>query len=61
MDNQILLTVEEAAKFLNVKKSWLRSAVFRRAIPYIKVGNLVRFREKDLCRWLREHTVEASQ
>ncbi len=58
MDNQTLMTVDDAAKFLNVKVSWLRSAIFRRAIPYIKVGNLVRFRECDLKEWIQKHTVE---
>ncbi len=55
------MAVEDAAKFLNVKISWLRSAIFRRAIPYIKVGHLVRFREQDLKEWLQQHTVEAGQ
>ena len=61
MDNQTLLTTEETAKLLNVKMSWLRSAIFRRAIPYIKVGQLVRFRERDLKAWLEKHTVEMRQ
>ena len=61
MDNQTLLTTEETAKLLNVKMSWLRSAIFRRAIPYIKVGQLVRFRKQDLKAWLEEHTVEVRQ
>jgi excisionase family DNA binding protein len=41
-----LLTVEEAARYLNVNVSWLRQVVFRREINHIKVGALVRFREK---------------
>ncbi len=61
MDNQTLLTTQETAKLLNVKMSWLRSAIFRRAIPYVKVGHLVRFREKDLRAWLQKHTVEVGQ
>ena len=59
MDNQSLMTVNEAAKFLNVKISWLRSAIFRRAIPYIKVGNLVRFRQRDLMDWVQKNTVKS--
>ena len=52
-----LLSVEEVADFLNVKISWIRSAIFRREIPYIKVGNLVRFRECDLQEWLEKNSV----
>ena len=61
MGNQVLMTVEETASFLNVKTSWLRSAIFRKEIPYIKVGNLVRFREKDLIEWIEKNTVAASR
>ena len=55
--NNKLLTVEEVAEFLNVKISWVRSAVFRREIPHVKVGNLVRFRERDLREWLEKNSV----
>ena len=41
-----LLTIEEVADYLNVKVSWVRSAIFRREIPYLKVGSLVRFRSQ---------------
>ncbi len=43
-----LYTIQEAAKYLNVKVSRLRQAVFRREISYVKLGALVRFREEDL-------------
>jgi len=43
-----LLTINEAAEFLNVKVSWLRQAVFRREIDHVKMGALIRFRIEDL-------------
>ena len=43
-----LLTIKEAADFLNVKVSWLRQAVFRREIEHVKMGALIRFRSEDL-------------
>ena len=52
-----LLTIEEVADFLNVKVSWIRSAVFRREIPYVKVGNHVRFKDCDLAEWLEKNSV----
>ena len=54
-DNKGLLTVEEASKFLNVKVSWLRQAIFKREINYIKVGALVRFREEDLESYIQKN------
>lgn len=53
-----LLTIEEAAQFLNVKISNLRSAVFRRKIRYFKVGALIRFNKADLILWLEEKLVQ---
>lgn len=54
-DKKVLLTVEEASKFLNVKVSWLRQAVFRKEINHIKVGALVRFREEDLENYIQKN------
>ncbi len=47
-----ILTFEEACNFLKIKKSRLRTAVFRREIPYIKIGRLIRFDLDDLKTWL---------
>jgi excisionase family DNA binding protein len=44
----MLLAHEEAAKMLQIKVSKLRSMVFRKEIPYVKIGRLVRFRITDL-------------
>ena len=52
-----LLTIEEVAEYLNVKVSWVRSAIFRREIPYLKVGNLVRFSAKELHEWIEKNSV----
>lgn len=47
-----LLTTDEAAALLAIKPSKLRSAVFKREIPYLKIGRLVRFAKADLMKWL---------
>ena len=57
MEFEKLMAIKEVAKLLNVKISWLRSAIFRREIPYIKVGNHVRFQEKDLLDWPEKNKV----
>lgn len=51
-----LLTIEEAAELLSLKVSRLRTAVFRREIPFIKIGRLVRFKEDTLQKWLDDMT-----
>jgi|GEM_PF-3309431 len=46
------MTISEAAVFLNIKVSKLRSMVFRKEIPFLKFGRLVRFRAQDLETWM---------
>ena len=53
-----LLTIEEAAKLLSIKISRLRTAVFRKEIPFIKIGRLVRFKESHLSEWISSNTKE---
>jgi len=55
-----ILTIDELAKILSVKKSTIYQWVHFRLIPYIKVGRLVRFREKDIQKWLASREVKAT-
>jgi excisionase family DNA binding protein len=53
--NDNLLTVEEAATYLHVPKSWIykRTRIRgRSALPCFKVGKYVRFRAADLTDFL---------
>lgn len=50
------LTVEELAVELGVKTSWVRSMVFKKRIPYIKIGRLVRFKLKDLEEFIQNNS-----
>jgi excisionase family DNA binding protein len=49
-----ILTLEEAAAFLKVKKRMLYNLVELRAIPFLKVGRLLRFSRFALLRWMQE-------
>ncbi|MGI4991962.1 helix-turn-helix domain-containing protein [Halobacteriovorax sp. GFR7] len=63
MDNpkQALLNIEEASSFLSVKVSRLRTAVFRKEIPFVKIGRLVRFKQDELIKWIDSKTVKADE
>lgn len=54
MSNQTtdLLDINQAATFLNVKVSRLRTAILRKEIPFLKIGRLLRFHKKDLDDWI---------
>jgi len=56
-----LLTIDDLARILNVKKSTIYQWVHMRLIPYIKVGRFVRFREKDIQRWLKSREVQPAR
>jgi excisionase family DNA binding protein len=55
----ILLDINQASIFLNVKISKLRSFVFYRKIPYVKLGKLIRFKQEDLNEFIKKNTKEA--
>lgn len=54
-----LLDTEQAADYLGVMPRTLEvwRCVKRHAIPYIKVGRLVKYRQADLDAWLASRTV----
>jgi excisionase family DNA binding protein len=54
-----LLNTEQAAAYLGVTMRTLEvwRCTKRHAIPYIKVGRLVKYRKTDLDAWLIEQTV----
>ena len=52
-----LMSIEEAADYLGVKKSTLYRWKFERKIPFLKVGHLLKFRKDQLDRWLSEREV----
>ncbi len=53
-----ILTVDEAAAYLNVTSRFVRRLVAERRVSYLKVGRLVRFDTKDLDEFLRQGRVE---
>ena len=56
-ENNKLLTIIDISRILNVKVSWVKSAIFKRKIPYIKVGHYVRFDEKEIESWIKRHKI----
>lgn len=54
-----VMDVSEAAEYLRVEESWIYKQAQYKAIPYTKVGKYLRFRRKDLERWLTEQAVPA--
>lgn len=47
-----LLCVEDLAKKLNVKESWIRCRLLNKQIPFLKIGRHIRFVEDEINRWI---------
>ena len=55
MENQELLTIEEMADFLKVKKSWLYfrcMSTGANSIPRVKIGKYLRFKKESVLSWI---------
>lgn len=52
-EKERVLTPEEVAEYLGSTKSWLAQMRYRGDGPrFLKMGRLVRYRERDLIEWL---------
>ena len=61
MTLQELLTLEELAEKLKVRKSWVYSRTRETgpgSLPRIKCGKYLRFEEKAVTQWLRERNAD---
>jgi excisionase family DNA binding protein len=52
MENERLLNVIELAEYLGVPRSRIYNMVFRRQLPFFKIGRSVRFKASDIRRYL---------
>lgn len=48
-----LLSVDQCAELTATTPAFWRKLLYRRAIPFVKVGRLTRIRQSDLEAWLR--------
>ncbi len=47
-----LMTIDQTARYLSIAKPTLYHWVSGRRIPFVKIGRLVRFRRRDLDRFI---------
>ncbi len=58
-NGQGLMDMEEASKYLGIKKSSLYQICMRKEITIVKIGKLNKFREADLIAFIDKNTIEA--
>lgn len=54
-----ILSVAQAAERLQMTRAGLYGLVHKKAIPFLKVGNSLRFSSKDLDTWMRRKSLIA--
>jgi excisionase family DNA binding protein len=54
-DTTVLMTVDEAAAYLRLAPWTLRHWVCKKKIPYVRLGRSVRFRRKDMERFVTQN------
>jgi len=52
------LSINELAEHLNMSVPWVKSQIFRKTIPYVKMGRLVMFEIKAIEKWIEERRVQ---
>lgn len=60
MEESKLLNEREAAEYLSVTPRWIRRQRESRKLPFVKLGNLVRFRKTDLDVFIKTRVVSGS-
>ncbi len=55
------LDIDQAARFVGLKKGTLYNMVSRKSIPHYKLGNRVLFKESDLEAWFEGKRVRTNQ
>jgi len=59
--NNGLWAMEDVAEYLHLKPATIQDKVFKRTIPFIKLGGAVRFRKEDIDAWIQGQKVEPKQ
>lgn len=52
-----LLTAKQVSELLEVKTSTVYDWVYRKIIPYVKLGRLIRFKKPEIFHWVDSHTI----
>ncbi len=60
-NNDGLMDMEPAAKYLSIKKSSLYQICMRKQIAVVKIGRLNKFRKSDLDDFINQNVIEAEK
>jgi excisionase family DNA binding protein len=61
MAEKRLLTIKEASEYLGKSVKALYHMVYRRQIPFVKMGKSIGFDKIALDKWIEKHTIPDSE
>jgi excisionase family DNA binding protein len=57
MAEKRLLTIKEASEYLGITENALYCMVYRRQIPFVKIGKRLRFDKIDSDKWIEKQKI----
>lgn len=58
-EDDIIFDVEGLADYLRVSKAWIYERTHLKEIPHLKIDGQLRFRKKDIDKWLSSYNIPA--
>lgn len=55
-DKDVIFDVKGVAEYLHVDPEWIYKKVSLREIPYFKTGKYLKFRKRDIDKWIETNT-----
>lgn len=52
-DDDAIMGVPELAEYLGMSDKWIYDQTGARRIPFFKLGNILKFRKKEIDKWVR--------
>lgn len=59
-DDEVIFDVKGLSEYLKASKQWIYERTHLKEIPHIKLDGQLRFRKKDIDKWVMSHNIPAS-
>ena len=59
-NDDVIFDIKDLCKYLNVSEKWVYERTRFNEIPFFKIGNILRFRKRDIDKWIESYKVPAA-